>query len=57
MPRQIARMIPVNDLTPKALKKAADIKEKILKLQHELDQLLDAPAPNKAALRLRGNGG
>jgi hypothetical protein len=37
------------NLTPKQLRRAADVKEKIDALQETLSQLLGAPAPAKAA--------
>jgi len=42
-------MNPLNGLTPTALRKAADIKDRILKLQDELNQLLGASPPAHAA--------
>jgi len=42
------------NLTPKQLRRAADVKERIDALQEELNQLLGAPAAPPAATRVRG---
>jgi hypothetical protein len=42
-------MNPINALTPKNLRRAADIQEKVLKLQDELSKLLGAVAREESA--------
>jgi hypothetical protein len=45
VPQITRHMNSITSLTPKALRRAADIQERILKLQNEITQLLGAPAP------------
>jgi hypothetical protein len=55
-------MNPITGLTPQQLRKAADIKEKIVSLQKDLDQILGAPpeilteAPRRKKRRLSAQG-
>lgn len=47
-------MVTFTDLTPKQLRRAADVKEKIDALQEELSQLLGASAPAPALATGKG---
>jgi hypothetical protein len=44
-------MNSIKDLTPQQLRLAADIQEKILGLQRELEQLLEPGSPTRAGVR------
>lgn len=47
-------MNSISDLTPQQLRQAADLQEKIQRLQHELDQLLGSPAAPASPRAARG---